>query len=117
MNRKTKIIYILGSVLFGALAVISLYFGLIASGVITVQKPKIIIASGSATEEYTGSAVSNGSWKLVSGQLDEGHVLEVKVSGQQTAIGSSSNLFTVVVKDKNGRDVTSEYAIEYPHYR
>lgn len=113
MNKKTKLIYVLGSVVIGALAVLCVYFVLFATGVITAQKPKIVIATSASTKEYDGTVLSNANWQIVSGELKNGHKVEVTVSGQQTEIGTSSNLFSVKIVNDKGRDVTDDYAVEY----
>ena len=112
MNKKTKAIYVLGSVLIGALAVLCVYFILMATGVITVQKPKVVVSSSGASKEYDGTELTNDSWSLVTGELKKGHTIEVTTTGVQTDIGSSSNLFSVKIKNAKGKDVTDDYVVE-----
>ncbi len=113
MSKKSKIIYVIGSVIIGALAVLCVYFVLMATGVIAGQKPKVIIATSGSTKEYDGTPLTNENWQLVSGELQKGHNVEVVVTGKQEVIGTSSNLFSVKITDKKGRDVTDDYAVEY----
>ncbi|MDE6613423.1 MAG: transglutaminase-like domain-containing protein [Clostridia bacterium] len=113
MTRKSKIIYIVGSIAIGVAAVLIIFLALIASGVIDVKQRVLVIASASADFDYDGEEHSCADWSLVSGSLKDGHSAFVTVTGRQREIGSSENYLSAVIVDKNGADVTSGYKIEY----
>ncbi|MBO7196517.1 MAG: transglutaminase domain-containing protein [Clostridia bacterium] len=71
----------------------------------------IVIESGSATRVYDGNPLTESTWNHVSGKLATGHILFVEVTGSQTEIGSSPNIFTVTIKDSTGNDVTNKYSL------
>ena len=54
MTRKSKIIYIVGSVAIGVAAVLIIFLELIASGVIDVKQRALVITSASADFDYDG---------------------------------------------------------------
>ncbi|MDE6105445.1 MAG: transglutaminase-like domain-containing protein [Clostridia bacterium] len=113
MTRKSKIIYIVGSIAIGVAAVLIIFLALIASGVIDAKQRVLVISSASANFEYDGEEHACPDWKLESGTLKDGHEAVVTVTGRQTEIGSSENFLSAVIVDKNGADVTSNYKIEY----
>ena len=55
---KTKLIYVIGSIILGFLSIIGVFFGLAAGGVISTEQARIVIASGSAEKEYDGTALT-----------------------------------------------------------
>ena len=73
----------------------------------------LVISSASATAYYTGQPLEDERWEILSGDLQDGHEISVKVSGSQTNVGTSLNKLVAVVTDINGTDVTSQYKIEY----
>ncbi|MDE7454076.1 MAG: transglutaminase-like domain-containing protein [Clostridia bacterium] len=113
MTRKSKIIYIVGSVVIGIASVLIILFGLILGGVITLGDSKLVISSASREFTYNGEEQTDGGWQLVSGKLAKGHTIEASVTGSREDVGSSLNYITVTIVDSNGADVTSDYAIEY----
>ena len=73
----------------------------------------ITVQSGSAVKEYDGTPLTADSVRLVSGSLKTGHRLSVEGCAELTEVGAVSNTFQVIVVDRDGMDVTSEYAVEY----
>lgn len=111
--KRSKFIYIIGSVILGVIALLTVFFILTASGVIDVTQKKLVISSSSAEFVYDGKTHSSGSWQLEDGRLKNGHTAVVTVSGKQTEAGSSENFLSAVIVDENGADVTDYYEIEY----
>lgn len=111
--KRSKFIYIIGSIIIGVTALLIVLFGLIAGGVINATQTKLVFAS--ATEEFTydGKAHKDTEWTLVDGKLKGGHTAKVTVSGSQTDVGTSENFISAVIVDGNGADVTKYYEIEY----
>lgn len=71
--KRSKFIYIIGSIIIGVTALLIVFFGLIAGGVINATQTKLVFAS--ATEEFTydGKAHKDTEWTLVDGKLKDGH--------------------------------------------
>lgn len=113
MTKKSKIIYIVGSVAIGIIAALIIIFGLMLGGVINTRGNKLVISSASREFVYNGEERSDGGWQLVSGKLADGHKVIAEVTGKQKDAGSSLNYISATVVDKDGADVTSSYDIDY----
>lgn len=113
MGRGSKIIYIVGSVLIGIIALLIVLFALIASGAIDARQTKLVFASESESFVYDGTEHHADGWSIVDGELRDGHTAIVTVSGSQLDAGESENYFSVVIKDSVGADVTDKYDLEY----
>ncbi len=113
MSGKSKLIYIVGSVIIGITALLIILLGLVAGGVITVTETRIVISSASQEFVYDGKPHNNPGWKIEQGGLKKGHAAEVTVSGSLTNAGSTENKISAVIVDENGADVSDKYAIEY----
>lgn len=113
MTKKSKIIYIVGSVAIGIIAALIIIFGLMLGGVINTRGNKLVISSVSREFVYNGEERSDGGWQLVSGKLANGHKVIAEVTGKQKDAGSSLNYISATVVDKDGADVTSSYDIDY----
>jgi hypothetical protein len=83
-------------------------------GRLTINATHVLLKAGDATKVYDGSALTCESYELLEGMLAEGHVIaKCEFSGMQTEIGRSENLIlSVTIRDAEGKDVTSNYAIE-----
>ena len=110
---KTKLIYIIGSLVIGIVGTLGVYFGLFAGGVIEVERTKIVFASGSKEKVYDGTALVCEEWSIADGKLKDGHAAKVVISGSLTDAGSDSNYLSATIVDAGGADVTKEYVIEY----
>ncbi len=108
----SKFVYIIGSAVIGVIAIISVLLGLFLSGAIDARSVKLVFETSSAENVYDGTELTCDEWKLLDGELKDGHTAEVLVTGKQRDVGSSENTFSVVIKDKNDADVTSDYEIE-----
>ena len=69
----------------------------------------LVFKSDSDSKMYDGTPLVNENWTLVSGELEEGHSINITVTGSQTEVGSSENTFTVQIVDQSGVDVTNKY--------
>ena len=69
--------------------------------------------SGSKSAVYTGQKLTCDDYEIVSEtQPVEGHGVHVVVSGERTEVGESPNTIAeVIVTDKDGVNVTSNYSV------
>ena len=72
MLKRSKLIYIVGSVAIGVVCVLVVLFGLIAGGAVSGGGAKLIFASESAEKVYDGKPLSCEKWNLVGGKLKKG---------------------------------------------
>ena len=80
------------------------------SGILAIYSGEtLVIESGSLVRPYSGQPITNDGWTIVSGELKDGHTLEVEVFGSQTEVGTSENSFTAIIYDEDGKIVTHEY--------
>ena len=56
-----------------------------------LNAPEITFRSWSAQKAYDGTELTEHTWVMESGELEEGHRAEVTVYGTQTKIGTSKN--------------------------
>ena len=113
MIKRSKLVYIIGSIVIGIISVVFVFAGLVFSGVIDNSSRKLVLKSADADMIYNGTALVNEYTELVEGTLKDGHTLTTTVLGSQTNAGSSENKFTATVYDANGADVSGDYEIEY----
>ena len=111
MIKRSKLVYILGSIIIGIVAVISVFAGLVLSGVIDAGSRVIVFVSESKTKVYDGEKLVYEEWSIAEGELKEGHEAKVVFTGNQTTVGQSQNEYTVTILDANGADVSGDYAI------
>ena len=83
----------------------------VSGKLIVYSADSIVITSASDNKIYDGKPLTNKSWKMVSGELLDGHKIFVDVYGSITEIGTVDNEFDVVIKDENGNDVTYMYSV------
>ncbi|MBO5262017.1 MAG: transglutaminase domain-containing protein [Clostridia bacterium] len=106
--------HLLGSLILGVLLVAVTVVALSLSGVFgTTQGTFIVFETESQEKMYDGEPLTNPNWKIVEGQLKEGHTVIPTVYGAQTNAGASENKMSVKIVDANQADVTGEYRIEY----
>ena len=84
-------------------------------GTIEIEYAEITLEAGSATKKYDGTPLTCNELSIIQGELAEGHRIGLyEVTGSQTVPGRSDNDITyIVIFDKNGNDVTLNYAITY----
>ncbi|MCH5164815.1 MAG: transglutaminase domain-containing protein [Clostridiales bacterium] len=111
--KKSKSVYIIGSITLGIIALLAVYLILIATGVISASPVHIVVATSSETMDYDGTALTCDEWSIESGKLKDGHSLRVTVTGSQTEVGSSKNTAVAFVVDAKGNDVSGDYKISF----
>ncbi|MBQ3505525.1 MAG: transglutaminase domain-containing protein [Clostridia bacterium] len=111
MIKRSKLVYILGSIIIGIVAVISVFAGLTLSGVIDAGSRVIVFVSESKTKVYDGEKLVHEEWSIAEGELKDGHEAKVVFTGNQTVVGQSQNEYTVTIVDANGADVSDDYEI------
>lgn len=111
MKKKEKWLYFTSGFVSTIVVTILIALILVWTGVITMPKAILKIESGSYTREYNGTPLVSHEYTIVENNLEEGHRIEVITYGEQTEKGSSSNYFTVIVRDVDGNVVTSNYQI------
>lgn len=78
-------------------------------GTLTVLKGKLVIVSYSASKNYDGTALTDTRYEYYGLAPDD--ELTITVYGQQTAVGSSENRYTVMLN--GGEDIEKNYIPEY----
>ena len=111
--KKSKSVYIIGSITIGIIALLAVYLILIATGVISAEPIRITVSTESAVSEYDGEKLTADGWELSDGKLKDGHTLKVTVTGGQTEAGASKNTAVATVLDEKGYDVTDSYKITF----
>ena len=111
MIKRSKVIYVIGSMIIGIIAIVSVFAGLIFSGAIDARSVALVFTSVSQEKVYDGTALVSEDWSLASGELKDGHTASVTVTGNQTNVGTSENSLSVRILDANGADVTEDYDI------
>ncbi|MBQ8230265.1 MAG: transglutaminase domain-containing protein [Clostridia bacterium] len=111
MVKRSKFVYIIGSVIIGIISIIFIFAGLALSGVIDAGTTKLILKSASADKIYDGQVLTCEDWSIVDGALKKGHTAKVVMLGEQTNAGVSENKFDITITDKNGADVSKDYKI------
>ncbi len=112
MVRRSKLIYVIGSITLGIIAILGVFVSLVAAGIIGVTQSKLVFASASAEFVYDGTAHKQEEWSLVSGELKVGHTASINITGAQTDVGTSTNYMVVTILDESNVDVTDYYTIE-----
>lgn len=112
-KKKHKFPFFTFSVCVLAIVMIA-FIGYFVFNVLT-QAPEIVFRSRSAQKPYDGTALTDDFWQIDSGELKDGHSVDVTFYGTQTRIGTSKNIFKVKIYDENGKDVTRDYMIIYDY--
>ncbi len=113
MRKNSKIIYIIGSVIIGIIALLVILFAMAASGLADMPRTKIVLTSSSLSKEYDGTPLTGGTWTVTDGTIDDGHIINVTVTGARTDAGIADNTLSASVTDAAGNDVTYMYEFEY----
>lgn len=111
--KRSALVTILCSLIVIVLLIAAVLLVNILNKVYDSDKNKLVIASASASAYYTGQPLVDSRWDILQGNLQKGHKLEVTVSGTQTDVGRSTNTLVAKITDAGGKDVTSQYKIEY----
>ena len=111
MIKQSKSVYIIGSIIIGIISILGILAGLILGGVLDSTPKRLVFTTAGIEKTYTGEAQGIDKWELASGELRKGHKAVVTITGEQTSVGSSENVFDVIILDERGADVTSDYEI------
>lgn len=111
--KRTALVNIICSLLAVIILMLGTAVALVLTGVIDLSVRTIELSSGSATQAYDGHALTNDEWTLTRGELKDGHMLIVEVTGSQREVGISENHIYAKVVDEDGKDVSADYEIEY----
>lgn len=79
------------------------------NGYLHVYRYEVTVTSHGNTATYNGSKLTENGYHHVG--LQNGHFIEVKITGAQKNVGSSSNTFDVTIKNSSGTDVTDQYNV------
>ena len=82
-------------------------------GNLTVDPRRIFVASADGEQIYNGRALTSAGCGLFSGELVDGHYIDVRTTGSQTVVGKSLNRVEAKVYDEDGNEVTAQYEIQY----
>jgi len=111
--KKSKFVYIVGSVAIGVVALLIVFFALLASGAIKASRTEIVISSATATYVYDGYEHSSKEYRITQGSVKAGHRVSVISSSRLTEAGEIVNEIEAKIVDAAGADVSEEYKIEY----
>ena len=83
-------------------------------GTITVNKRPISLKADNASKVYDGTPLSTNStnYTWISGDLIEGHNIEVSSHGEQVDAGVGENQLNVEIYDEDGNVMTQNYDIQ-----
>lgn len=81
------------------------------SGALTVSKRPIYFQSGTAEKTYDGTALTQESYEISSGELVTGHSVTPIYFGSITNAGTILNELAVTIKDADENDVTENYDV------
>lgn len=80
--------------------------------ILTVKARSLELTAASETRVDDGRPLTNATVYITKGTLAPGHTLTATAQGTQTGVGTSDNTVgDVVIRDQNGKDVTSLYSI------
>ncbi len=111
MNRRSTTV-VLGGAVLGIIILLSVYLGLIVTGVIDTRPGDLIIVVKDAQKTYDGEPLSSTEYSIKSGKLGDGHKIIVTSTAQQVEVGTRENLPEIKIVDKLGADVTNHYNLE-----
>lgn len=82
-------------------------------GVLTVEKRKIEIQSGTATKVYDATPLENDEYEIISGSLVGNHQIEYESLSTITDAMKVENTFSIRIVDAAGVEQTNNYDIRY----
>lgn len=111
MSKFRTSILIVGMLVIIVAASLLTVFALYMTGSIVTDRIELVFAVLDAEKEYDGSPLVPEHYKLVTGDLLEGHYALVEFEGSQTDAGMSKSGLSVKIYDEKDFDVTGEYKI------
>ncbi|MBQ3735406.1 MAG: hypothetical protein II855_00580, partial [Candidatus Methanomethylophilaceae archaeon] len=76
-----------------------------------VSKLNVSITSGTATKTFDGTPLTVPSLTVTGGSLAAGHTQIATATGTITNAGSTANVFTPIIQDGDGNNVTANYEV------
>ncbi|MDD3478321.1 MAG: hypothetical protein PHP32_05545, partial [Candidatus Izemoplasmatales bacterium] len=80
-------------------------------GTLTVTKREISIETDSLSKVYDGLPLTSDGWTLQNGSLLAQHHIDATMSASITAVGTTPNTVSIVIRNESNVDVTSYYTI------
>ena len=111
MNRRSTTV-VLGGAVLGIIILLSVYLGLIVTGVIDTRPGALVIVAQDAQKTYDGEPLSSAEYSIKSGKLKDGHKIIATSTAEQMDVGARENNLDIKIVDKLGADVTSHYNLE-----
>ena len=114
MSKFRSLILIIGLTIIAVAAALLTVLVLYATGTIVTDPIELVYTVSNGTKPYDGTPLTldENGYKLVSGEILEGHTAQVKIIGSQTNAGESESTLEVKIFDKNGFDVSKQYAVK-----
>ncbi len=81
------------------------------TGTLQVAPRPIRLMAENASKQYDGTPLSCVQYRVLEGEILQGHALQVGVTGERTEVGEAENVITAHVYDRNGQDMTGNYEI------
>ncbi len=111
MNRRSTTV-VLGGAVLGIIILLSVYLGLIVTGVIDTRPGALVIVAEDAQKTYDGEPLSSAEYHIKSGKLKDGHKIIATSTAVQLDVGTRENNLEIKIVDKLGADVTNHYRLE-----
>lgn len=89
-----------------------MYHITVGEATLSFLKRKIKITSSSASKKYDGTPLTKDEYKLKGDGIAEGDTLEVHCYGSRTEVGSSKNVFSYTITNRQYGDVSYCYEVE-----
>lgn len=112
MVKKSRSVYVIGSIIIGLAAIFLVYFLLMMTGVIMVKNENLIITSGTIEAIYNGEEIKCEQIEILDGELNKGHKIEAVFTGKLTNVGVTDNSYNYKIVDQEGVDVTENYVVK-----
>lgn len=87
----------------------------VLSGQLVVDPIPLQITTGSAKKLYDGTPLSCDDWKLTAGKLEAGATIVPAAPYVHDQVGTAQNARAFRILDKDGRDTSSRYQIQYTY--
>ena len=114
MSKFRSLILIIGLTIIAVAAALLTVLVLYATGTIVTDPIELVYSVKNETKYYDGTPLTldENGYELISGEILEGHTAQIKTVGSQTNAGESESTLEVKIFDKNGFDVSKQYAVK-----
>ena len=103
--------YLSGAFIIGAALLLTVLLIMTALGLLNPRRTQLTLITPDKSLTYNGSVLVGSEPEISSGQLHEGHYLEVLSVPQYIEVGKYSNAPQYRILDDTGADVTNQYDI------